>query len=138
MKKRSILGDLEFPKPKPYTHHPECQKVIDDTEKIRKAWEKKWPDHCKKCHGYGGFYDYYDPSPAGICLASGRMVDFEPCQECYEKGLCPRCGKDNNIGDAEEFGVCKFCGWDEKEPDGLMDQAECFCIHMEDWYGWDK
>ena len=53
-----------------------------------------WPNYCRKCNGFGAAFEKYDPSPAGIGLSPGYMVESHLCSECVERGKCPRCGKE--------------------------------------------
>ncbi|MEI7770113.1 MAG: hypothetical protein WCI67_09010 [Chloroflexales bacterium] len=55
------------------------------------AWDARWPHHCQECGGSGGIGYSYDPSPAGVSLSAGSMMDYEPCDCFAERGVCPRC-----------------------------------------------
>jgi hypothetical protein len=38
-------------------------------------------DARRSCHGWGGRRYSYDPSPAGVSLASGSICAFDSCKE---------------------------------------------------------
>jgi len=59
----------------------------------QQAFDLLWPRHCKHCLAWGGQTYRYDPSPPGISLCAGIMEDFDPCPECIERGICPRCAQ---------------------------------------------
>ena len=74
---------------------------------------------CSKCGGTGFVVYEDDPSPSGVSLSPGTMMFSDPCPECYEKDICPRCGRqlpeESAIDDEnEEYDVCYGCGWDSK------------------------
>jgi hypothetical protein len=105
-------------------HTEECAERIVSMEEQRASYRLKWPRYCRTCNGWGAFYSEYDPSPAGVSLGSGTMTDVEPCRDCSEMGVCPRCGYGNF--DPEVF-KCDNCGWTER--DGLPFAGECVCWH---------
>lgn len=74
-------------------HTDECEAANARLRAEREAWEKRWPNYCRECEGFGGRTYSYDPSPAGVSLSSGTMQDFDPCEACGEHDLCPRCMK---------------------------------------------
>lgn len=105
------------------THSKECQSAIDQRSSDIAAWEIAWPNHCKTCHGWGGFYSTYDPSPSGVSLGPGTMDDFDTCPDCSDRDLCPRCG----VSLPHDFvASCKACGWTTDTP-GRPEPAECTC-----------
>ena len=118
-------------------HSPECTKAFEEAEKARAEYRQKWPNFCKNCSGWGGSYSTYDPSPAGVSLGSGFMYDYEPCGDCLEKGICPRCGKESKrMKKAMEEGTddftCEHCGWSEEEKtEGMPEEPECWCYYNE-------
>lgn len=60
---------------------------------------------------------YYDPSPAGVSLGGGWMEDADPCPDCIEQGLCPRCGRKCSFepaGDNDTLS-CPHCEWDSQQ-----------------------
>ncbi len=80
--------------------------IISDGDDAHNAeFSKLWPDHCKKCGGWG-LHSYTEMH--GFNHGSGE--DFaDPC-ECVESGKCARCGKPGLVEDDGE-GPCSFCGW---------------------------
>lgn len=120
---------------KQWTHSIECISR-------RAAWALevheyiiRWPNYCRKCRGWGGHMDSYDPSPAGVSLSAGRMYEFEPCPDCMDAFRCPRCGRQalvENIDDTTveiddpEEARCLNCGW-RMESGGLPEEVECWC-----------
>lgn len=115
-------------------HTQQCleqtRRFLEEEEK----WMEKHPKYCKNCQGWGVFYSTYDPSPAGVSLSSGSMVDAEPCSECVEKGWCPHCSGALELDSNDEFSTCTECGWtdkDEDKLDGLPEPPECFCWEEE-------
>lgn len=105
-------------------------------------WQARWPNSCSHCEGNGGFYSSYDPSPSGVSLSPGSIMDWDPCPDCTEKGICPRCGndlpliayKDDETGewavDPDETDAnkpCLRCGWNPNAPDFCPPEMECWC-----------
>ena len=72
----------------------------------------------------------YDPSPDGVSLGSGHFTEFDPCETCYCKGKCPRCGGLMALGQdlLEEETPCAWCGFIEGA-EGMPPVYECSC-----WY----
>jgi hypothetical protein len=94
-------------------HLPECNKAFESYEKEVAEYKKKWPNYCRSCGGWSGGFSNYDPSPAGVSLGSGYMTDFDPCPDCYEKGICARCGKQMfNPEEGDDPESCPHCGFD--------------------------
>lgn len=107
-------------------HTTECQGSFA----ARQAWLEKWPDHCESCGGHGMITWRENQSPLG----SGEYwpMDFsEPCDKCFEKGVCPRCGLMGFPEDWDEKApeACTKCGWTVK--DGGVPEAECYCWRFE-------
>ena len=119
-------------------HHKTCIDAHENWEDQVSQYKHDYPNYCKSCNGWGGNYSRYDPSPSGISLGSGYMLDYEPCEDCVEKGICPRCGKvsDNIITALSDgdCGVCEHCGWsmEETHVDGIPDEPECYCDYYEE------
>lgn len=84
-----------------------------------KAFQLNHPNYCRKCEGWGGRWERYDPSPRGIALPRGYLEDFEPCSECLDQGLCPHCK--SPLLEEEDPMRCSNhdCLWCEDDPDGL-------------------
>ena len=103
------------------------------------AWKQNHPKYCKECNALGYTETTYDPSPAGVSLGSGYMVDREPCEYCLVKGICPVCGESALVLHESQFidsiytGPCSSCGW--KEEDVSMPYFECSCweIKADKW-----
>lgn len=99
----------------------------------RFAYAQRWPNHCPDCEGWGGHLGSYDPSPAGVSLGSGSFTEFDPCESCYCKGACPRCGA--SMGDGQELfdndTPCLSCGFKEGD-EGMASQQECACWYDEE------
>ena len=110
----------------------ECKRNRARAEQLRQEWKEKWPKYCTKCEGWGGFWYSFDPSPAGVSLSSGTLEDFDPCPDCYENGICPRCGEPGFEGE-EYGGPCQKCGWDFSIACGLPAEAECWCWAIPTW-----
>ena len=148
-------------------HTPSCIVATTNYKRLRAAFAIYWSSYCTTCNGVGGSIYYYDPSPGGISLGAGWMEDMNPCPDCIEQGLCPRCGKEFDQ-DSEEA-TCPHCGWDQEKairdhryvsltPENITDQClasfgmhaipaepECFCFEQmvttfddfEDLYGFE-
>jgi hypothetical protein len=122
------------------THAPECQARLDARKAEIAAWIAAWPNHCKRCGGWGGFASTYDPSPSGVTLGHGVMHDFDTCPDCIDKGLCPRCGKELTIGPNVRAHpglesittLCPACRWQDNETLGCPEPPECFCWIADD------
>jgi len=110
-------------------HNPSCDKAFEQHAHDVAEYFVAWPHHCKHCGGWGGAYGYYDPSPSGVSLGSGSMLDFDPCPHCVEEGICPRCGRE--LLDSDGFDVCEHCGFDFYYPEGEPPEPECFCNYAD-------
>jgi predicted RNA-binding Zn-ribbon protein involved in translation (DUF1610 family) len=96
-----------------------------------KEYKLKWPNYCQTCNGWGGSTYTYDPSPKGVGLSSGYMIETEPCSDCIDAFICPRCGAYNEawLRNADTTSPCENCGFEEMETEGLPEEPECYC-----WY----
>lgn len=114
-------------------HTNMCITLTTNHRRLKAAFAIYWGDHCKTCNGLGGRVFYYDPSPAGVGLSAGWMQDFDPCLDCIEQGLCPRCGKAHDFTEGNPL-VCPHCEWDSEQaynhhnfisllPDNMTDQC---------------
>jgi ribosomal protein L37E len=108
-------------------HSKECLQAFGVYYLALTLYERYWPHYCRTCKGQGGTYSYYDPSPAGVSLAAGQMEDFEPCSECVEKDICPRCGEKSTIDWDADKQVCSVCGFDCSYKMAAPQEPECFC-----------
>jgi hypothetical protein len=86
------------------------------TQALTKSYAQKWPSYCQNCNGYGGAFEKFDPSPGGVSLSPGYLVEICPCPECLEQGICPRCAQ------PIETDHCYFCDWDLDCDHGIPDQ----------------
>lgn len=125
-------------------HDSDCWGLLEKSRMARQEWARKWPNHCQKCGGWGGFWSHYDPSPSGVGLSPGYMEQFDPCV-CWEEGHCPRCGEPCAMGsdhkDGKTIEVCE-CSWDTAKPDGIPGEGECVCwlkrLAQEEAELWDE
>ena len=81
-----------------FKHKAKCLEAMEEVAEAQAEYDRKWPKHCRECNGWGGFWFTFDPSPSGVSLGSGYMVDANPCEACVEKGICPRCGREIAAG----------------------------------------
>ena len=89
----------------------------DEQERKREesiqAFKAQWPKVCMKCGGLGGFEYMFKPAPG-----PGYLMDFEPCPECSDKGICPRCGTENYEEWVQDEVPCPVCSWNWGENEG--------------------
>jgi hypothetical protein len=112
-------------------HEKDCFNSQVRANMQRVGYILRWPKFCRNCGGYGNHYSHYDPSPSGVGLSSGYMVDADPCQQCSDRGICPRCADDGF--DAETGDHCEECGW-TIESEGVPEPWECSCWIWGDVY----
>lgn len=109
-------------------HTSECNQAQAKFKAEVEAYHQAWPNHCDHCHGWGSHSYTYDPSPAGVALGPGFMVDTDPCSDCIEEAKCPRCGQQTFPDDTTM--ICSSCGFDlehtNKNP-GLPEPPDCVC-----------
>ena len=113
-----------------HEHTAQCQRQHVLLQVERAQYAARWPNHCRKCHGEGFTWYTYDPSPAGVALSPGYLEDYDPCPDCVEKGICPRCGEQVWTAESWDSGdpvICPRCGWEEAKPDSMPPEAECYC-----------
>jgi hypothetical protein len=110
-------------------HTEQCLRDAEHFSEMLEKYETEFPNYCRHCSGWGMFYSYYDPSPSGVGLGIGHMIDSDPCPKCMEKGNCPRCGHHHEDEDwGSEFPTrCELCGWGEDDNDGIPEPPECYC-----------
>lgn len=133
------------------THTQACLESQVAINAKREAYKAQWPDHCPDCEGWGGHTSSFDPSPDGVSLGSGSYQEFDPCETCYCKGKCPRCG--SQMADGQEVYFlgqflafpgdsltmllfnedtpCPSCGFTEGT-DGMQPLTECGCWYAEE------
>ena len=121
-----------------HEHTDQCQRQHTFAKVERARYTARWPRYCHTCKGEGALYYTYDPSPAGVSLAPGSMEDCDPCPDCVERGICPRCGE--QVWDDDSWDmfpstplVCGLCGWNEHKSNGLPPEGECCC-----WAEWER
>jgi hypothetical protein len=88
----------------------------------------RYPQACQACLGWGGHTWSYDPSPAGVSLGSGFLIDGEPCAACEGSEDLPTCALCGQI--CQEDGT-RLCTCPPNA--GLPEGPECLC-----WYGDDN
>lgn len=111
-------------------HTGECWASMNAEWDKMDQWVREHPNYCRNCQGMGGFAGSYDPSPAGVSLSPGSMQEFDYCQECTEKGICPECGKqmfDPDTSDWSEMLVCPHCNWKEETAAGMPQGHQEYC-----------
>ena len=118
-------------------HTPSCHSFRVQIELERHWYHIAYPTHCSECDGAGGWCYSDDPSDSGVSLSPGSMTYFEPCDDCFLKNRCPRCGESLEYIEPDRFGpdlpsdfvLCRSCGWDEfnSESKGMMQHHECYC-----------
>lgn len=75
------------------------------------AWEAKWPNACKTCHGRGENIWQENQSPLGSGYVWMETLG-EPCDDCSGQNKCPRCGAtwaDDSF--VENSLACPACNW---------------------------
>lgn len=120
----------------PTVHREGCwyPKAVHEGARYAQAW----PDHCRTCNGEGGFSTSFDPSPAGVSLSSGSMMEYDPCTNCLERSKCPRCAGGviaETYWDHGEEAICENCGYIEGRTRGrpYVDEP-CSCLEPDDWH----
>ncbi len=112
-----------------FEHTEGCKQTHEEHLARRGAYISLWSNYCRTCCGAGNTCWTEDPSPAGISLSSGSLVFCDPCPDCLERGICPRCGQ--QVWDSNDFTgdpvACPECGWREESPDCLPPEPECRC-----------
>lgn len=108
----------------PVVHTPRCVELQNSAA----AYRILNPDHCATCHGWGFLNMGHD-----IVEFWGAMTSTpdlrEPCSDCADKGLCPRCGKVAELWAGkfdEETLPCVYCGFEYEVTDGEPER-ECEC-----------
>lgn len=122
-----------------FRHDAACHAATADAEVARGLYRARWPNHCRSCNGWGGRVTEYDPSPPGVSLGPGTMMDFDPCPDCYAHFTCPRCTlREAWPDDSDGDGPCRRCGWaqiDAGDPHsldpGLPEEWNCWGACMQ-------
>jgi hypothetical protein len=118
-------------------HTAECLHRTQLFTEAIAEYQARWPNYCRKCNGWGSKTVYDSIEAWG---ANCSMPSEEPCPDCLEKDLCPRCGVLMGL-DWENitYAACPHCGWSEEEADGCpeLDVDDCSCgeeVWNEAWY----
>lgn len=98
----------------------ECEKSQSDYLEYERKFLAKNPNYCRECDGFGIWAEEYDPSPYGVMLGRGTMVDMGPCEAC--EGQCALCRKPKH----ESLSRCPHCRQVPLD-DGKAPAPECFC-----------
>lgn len=69
------------------------------------AWRAKWPAHCTRCRGWGGFGF---TEMHGFTHGAGEQM-FDLCDALPDVHTCHRCGAAGLNEEGE--GPCTACGW---------------------------
>ena len=88
----------------------EYEREMQEIKKAADAWRKRWPVHCRSCHGYGGTVYYESHGFAG----GGSEQIWESCYDCLEheeQPHCPRCAYPITDEDPTDGVPCEACGW---------------------------
>lgn len=115
-----------------WDHKPECYRRALDASAQQTSWAMAHPGYCRTCEGWSASYSTYDPSPAGVSLSPGYMVDVAPCPHCTDapEARCPHCSSVLPVDDnAEPIWECA-CGWAEGA-DGKPPFGGDFCLCFE-------
>lgn len=121
-------------------HTERCERLNKEYEALVSEFEVAYPNYCRACRGWGYFVSTYDPSPRGVSLGSGYMMDVDICEECEAHPTKPHCSLCGAPILESEWD--KWQGYDEAfEPltpsrkpcgcitNGLPEPPECVC-----WY----
>jgi len=95
-------------------HTKECKKQQKLARKQVMAYDKRFPNHCKTCDGWG------------------YLPDDSSCLECLAKDRCPRCGQPFPKG----LNKCPHCSFDLNNDRGRPDdsiECNCYINEEEDW-----
>jgi hypothetical protein len=66
---------------------------------------------CKTCNGTGGITSTINGAPHG---AGYWSMDYEePCPDCVEKEICPKCDSKMIYDEDTATDRCQVCGYDE-------------------------
>ena len=118
-------------------HTEKCLAAREKERAQLAAYEKQYPNYCRKCGGDGGrsVWEYrgeYHGAPA-----SEQVYDW--CSHCAGQGKCPRCGSEKTnffedaVIDGDEKNACYACHWKEGDlgaPE-VVNDFDCGCYNDE-------
>ena len=123
----SVLDDSPAPRVVVEKHRATCLIETAKRARERKQYAQKWPNYCRTCEGHGLVWSCENLAPHG----GGHWGHWSqgPCVECYEVGICPRCGHQHSPEwvESSEAQPCEECGWQEQKSPGLPPLYECTC-----------
>lgn len=135
-------------------HAPYCQDFNERVEAEQREFALLWPNYCRECGATGEICGSYDPSPSGVGLSPGSMMECDPCEgdahytsdmtgriwvpatrPCVEQGYCPRCAAPAIVdrGPLLHEG-CSNCGWRAHESFPAPPLGECTCFEDREWH----
>lgn len=118
-----------------FTHTASCLAYQQRLQDAIDAYTKAWPNFCIHCGGCGEVHWVENASPLG----SGEnwpKDEGDVCSQCFEKGICPRCGKqawtDEQLGQ-DPVVPCPHCGWTYGKTPGFPPafEGDCGCYDAE-------
>jgi len=119
-------------------HNEYCLKAQRQVE----DYDLLYPNHCRKCHGWGVIVHPGDFVPYGETSAQLPPVS-DSCGECVEEAKCPRCLTDIATDDERYIFDCPVCGFHYSEEaeqqtcSGRL-EIECYCgepVREQAWEG---
>lgn len=110
-------------------HLESCVRTAISVRQAREEYEDQYPMHCESCEGWGGTVYVADPAFTLVPDIGENQVDIDPCRDCLEQGLCPRC---SNSYDPEEEDNCSFCDFELGVTEGKPYPHTCICGDEED------
>ena len=114
-------------------HDKECIEGSARADRLRGEYESSWPNYCRTCDSWGVLQYEENLGP------DGRYWPYtftDPCPDCSDKGICPRCGQDSGLEWVEDDGTpCPNCGWNwgNDEGDTIEPEWECWCTGLTRW-----
>lgn len=109
-------------------HHTKaCEEDYKNYQRNLAAFEARWPNYCRRCGSTGELVGDYDRDTG--------FQDIEPCPDCLEEGICPKCKSPTHVMNEEGYAWCFECGWIEsiKDDDLPPPEFECYCYEEATW-----